>query len=65
MAEQMFCGTCERKTAFEKKLVREQVEVNGKLVEAEGPAHVCTVCGTIRGDALFDGLLAQAREKTR
>jgi hypothetical protein len=65
MADRLFCGTCERKAEFEERLVRERFEVNGKEVEVEGVAHVCTVCGAIRGDSLFDALLARARGEAR
>ena len=65
MPGQMFCATCERKTLFEARVVRERFEVEGKLVEVEGLACVCTVCGTPRGDSLFDGLLVQARGRAQ
>lgn len=61
----MMCGECEEKTPFEEKTVKERFEVRGESFEVTGIAHVCTICGSVRGDSLFDGLLAQANKEYR
>ena len=65
MTKTMFCGECEKRVPFEVRTVSERFEVRGELFTVEGPAHVCTSCGSVRGDSLFDALLGQAYEAYR
>lgn len=65
MTKTMFCGECERRVPFEVRTVSECFEVRGEPFTVEGPAHVCTACGNVRGDSLFDALLGQAYEAYR
>jgi len=65
MTKTMFCGECEKRVPFEVRTVSERFEVRGESFTVEGPAHVCTVCGSVRGDALFDALLGRAYEAYR
>jgi YgiT-type zinc finger domain-containing protein len=57
MTKTMFCGECEKRVPFEVRTVSEHFEVRGESFTVEGPAHVCTSCGSVRGDSLFDALL--------
>ena len=65
MTKTMFCGDCEKRVPFEVRTVSERFEVRGEPFTVEGPAHVCTSCGSVRGDSLFDALLGQAYEAYR
>lgn len=65
MTKTMFCGECEKRVPFEVRTVSESFEVRGEPFTVEGPAHVCTACGSVRGDSLFDALLAQAYDAYR
>ncbi len=65
MKKTMFCGECEKRVPFEVRTVSESFEVRGEPFTVEGPAHVCTACGSVRGDSLFDALLGQAYEAYR
>lgn len=65
MTKTMFCGECEKRVPFEVRTVSERFEVRCEPFTVEGLAHVCTACGSVRGDSLFDALLQRAYEAYR